>query len=88
MSNTSEVAAIDTIDEAIAFLEEMRNIHGGNMRLFIVGIHDYGVGRLSANVSLTSVVKTNNQKDGDVARVFKEVCSSNDSVPAVLWERW
>ena len=89
MNNPSEVAAIDTIDEAIAFLEEMRNIHGGNMRLFIVGYHDYGVGRLSTNVSPTSVVKTNNQKDGDCVRVFKqEVCGSNDSVQAVLWERW
>lgn len=87
MSNASEIVAIDTIDEAIAFLEEMRNIHGGNMRLFVVGYNDYGVGRLATDISSTSVVKTNNQKDGDYARVFEHDVG-NSSVQAVLWKKW
>lgn len=46
-----------------------------------------GVGRLAADISSTSVAKTNNQKDGDYARVFKHDVS-NSSVQTVLRKRW
>lgn len=49
--------------------------------------NDYGVGRLAADISSTSVAKTNNQKDGDYARVFKHDVS-NSSVQTVLRKRW